>query len=75
MVNIEDNLTTDEMYKIIHLTLLLNPEVSIVVENSKKLKPVLTEEEDSYVAELAINSLNSNKVVPGNIIESDEMAQ
>ena len=37
MINIENNLTSEEMYKHIWLTLLLNPIVTIAVENPEEL--------------------------------------
>ena len=69
MVNIENNLTTNEMYKVIHLALILNPEVSILVENPGVLKPQFTDDDDSFIFEVAKGS--SSKVAPGFLDEQE----
>ena len=58
------------MYKIIHLTLIANPEVSIMVENPLDLHTVESdkEDEDDILFEVA---KTSSKVVPG-LVEAEE---
>ena len=63
MINIEDNLTTNEMYKVIQLALILNPGVSIIVEDPRELKPQFTDGDDeAFTFEVAKGS--SCKVAP-----------
>ena len=72
MLNIEDNLTTNEMYKVIHLALILNPGVSILVEDPRVLKVQFTDEDDdAFTFEVAKGS--SSKVAPGSFNDSGEL--
>ena len=62
MINIEDNLTTNEMYKVIWLAIILNEDLSIIVEDPRDLKPQFTDQDDSLTFEVAKGS--SSKVAP-----------
>ena len=70
MVNVENNLTTNEMYKVINLALILNPGVSILVEDPGVLKPQFTDEDDSFIFEVAKGS--SSKVAP-DLLDEDKV--
>ena len=62
-INVENNLTTNEIFKIIHLALIVNEKVSIKVENPSELKRADTQEDEDEALIFEVST--SSKVQPG----------
>ena len=69
-INIENNLTTNEIFKIIQLALIVNEKVSIKVENPSNLKRADTEEDEDE--SLIFEVSTSSKVQPGLEMSEDQ---
>ena len=69
VINVEDNMTTKEMYKIIMLTLIVNDEVNIICENPLSLTTRFTDEDETVTFSVQGGSA---KVSPSSDIWAEE---